>query len=79
MKSDLYTKTVLTIIAIALSVLCFRDVINPQAVSAQAQTQRVIISGVEFEAGTSYARVATIASPDAVTPTSVRAGPIISR
>jgi hypothetical protein len=79
MKSDLYTKTVLTIIAIALSVLCFRDVINPREVSAQAQTQRVIISGVEFEAGTSSARVATIASPDAITPRSVRGVPTVSR
>ena len=79
MKSDLYTKTVLTIIAIALSVLCFRDVINPRAVSAQAQTQRVIISGVEFEYGEKTAAVANFARTDAVIPRTGRGVPIITR
>ena len=77
MKSDLYTKTVLTVIAIALCVLCFRDVINPRAVSAQAQNQRVIISGVEFDAGTSAARVVTFFSQNVTQAKSIQGVPTV--
>jgi len=44
MKSDLYTKSVLTVIAVALVYLCAERMMSPQAASAQAE-QRVLITG----------------------------------
>jgi hypothetical protein len=46
MKIDLYTKTVLTVIAACLLVLCVRPFLQPTTVSAQAPT-RVTIMGID--------------------------------
>ncbi len=47
MKTDLYTKVVLTVIATTLIWMCVRDIISPPAVHA-AQGQEVIITGVRI-------------------------------
>ena len=45
MKADLYTKTVLTVIALCLLWICVRDFVHP--VAAQGGAQKVVIAGVE--------------------------------
>jgi len=46
MKPDLYTKSVLTVIAGSLLWLCVQNAVHPPTVSAQG-AQRVIIAGVD--------------------------------
>jgi hypothetical protein len=46
MKPDLYTKSVLTAIAVLLFWQCFQRMNNPRAVSAQEAPQPVVIVGV---------------------------------
>jgi hypothetical protein len=46
MKSDLYTKTVLTVIAAALVFLCVQHLLTPSPVLAQ-QLQKVILVGYD--------------------------------
>ncbi len=46
MKLDLYTKSVLTVIAAALLWLCAENTVRPRIVSA-ADVQKVVITGVE--------------------------------
>jgi hypothetical protein len=46
MKTDLYTKSVLTLIAVALLWLCIQNAVSPRTVSAQGVLpQRVVIVG----------------------------------
>ena len=49
MRIDLYTKTVLTVIALCLLFLTADRFIHPSTTYAQAQYQRVILAGVEYE------------------------------
>jgi len=46
MKPDLYTKSVLTIIAVLLLWQCLQRISNPSVVSAQEVPQPVVIVGV---------------------------------
>lgn len=50
MKTDLYTKSVLTIIAVALAYLCVERAMFPQVASAQAG-QKVLITGYHDSSG----------------------------
>ena len=52
MKTDTYTKIVLTVIAGMLLWLCVQNTVHPQAVSAQGP-QKVIIAGIELGYGPS--------------------------
>ena len=47
MRIDLYTKTMLTVIAACLVALCFRTFVDPPKVSAQQDALRVVIAGVD--------------------------------
>jgi hypothetical protein len=46
MQTDLYTKSVLTVIAASLTWLCVQPVFAPTPASAQA-TQKVVLVGIE--------------------------------
>jgi len=49
MRVDLYTKTVLTVIAVCLVWLCARDLFFPARVHAGAQTTTdVVITGIRY-------------------------------
>jgi hypothetical protein len=47
MRSDLYTKSVLTIIAASLVWLCIQNAVQPRTVSAQ-EPAKVILAGIEL-------------------------------
>ncbi len=49
MKSDLYTKAVLTIIALCLTWICVRDVVSTPTAQAAAPAQEVVITGVKIQ------------------------------
>jgi hypothetical protein len=49
-RSDLYTKVVLTIIAVCLVVLCTQSLRTPVTAYAQSGAQRVIVSGFDQQA-----------------------------
>jgi hypothetical protein len=51
MRTDLYTKLVLTVIAFCLVWICFRDVNLSTPVEAQPRPQEVVISGVRTRSG----------------------------
>jgi hypothetical protein len=50
MKPDLYTKIVLTVIALALLVICTENVVNPRTAQAQAKPVSVVISDIDLTA-----------------------------
>jgi len=45
MRTDLYTKSILTIIAVALLWLCAQNALSPKVALAQPSDQRVILAG----------------------------------
>lgn len=49
-RSDIYTKAVLTVIAICLMILCTQSLRAPIPVHAQAGAQKVIIQGFDPQA-----------------------------
>jgi hypothetical protein len=53
MKLDLYTKSILTLIAIALVLLCVQNAVSPRIVAAQPSEipQKVILDGVSTKMG----------------------------
>lgn len=53
MKPDVYTKSVLTVIAASLLSLCVQNTVHSPAVSAQEVAQRVVIVGYDFSSGIS--------------------------
>jgi hypothetical protein len=53
MKTDTYTKIVLTVIAGLLLCLCVQNAVHPQMVSAQGGLQKVTIAGIELGYGPS--------------------------
>jgi hypothetical protein len=54
MKTDAYTKSVLTVIAASLLWLCLENVVHPRAVSAQ-NALRVVIVGIDDDHSKEFA------------------------
>jgi hypothetical protein len=73
MKTDLYTKAVLTLIAVALLWTCVQNTIFPRSVSAQAQRaqpQKVILVGVDGTPLTIHSGRLAVSGSVSVTPQS---------
>jgi hypothetical protein len=69
MRIDLYTKAVLTVIALSLVFLCARSFVAPPSVAAQQpnpQALRVVIAGVDPDGVRDGVPVTIIAGPRAI-------------
>jgi len=64
MKTDLYVKTILTVIAVALIAICFENFFNPRGARAQAGPINVVVSDIDL---TALVKLATVGGPIHVT------------
>jgi hypothetical protein len=48
MRPDLYTKAVLTVIAVTLAVIAFKPLVGPQATVSAQSAPPVVFSGMQF-------------------------------